>query len=269
MEQLKSMLDSLLLSGVELGKNIIAAVIVYIIGRYVIKLINKLITKVLDKKDIDPAVKSFLKSMTNILLMILLIIAVISTLGVETTSFAALLASAGVAIGMALSGNLQNFAGGLIVLLFKPYRIGDYIETEQTSGTVQEIQIFHTILTTPDNKTIYIPNGLMSSRTLINYSKQLIRRVEWTIGVDYGTDVTKIRALLEKILKEDNRVLEDPAYTISVGTLADSSVSIVVRAWVGKDDYWDVFYGINEHIYDGFNEAGISFPFPQITVHNA
>ncbi|MZJ34443.1 mechanosensitive ion channel, partial [Collinsella sp. BIOML-A1] len=203
----------------------------------------------------------------NILLTILLIISVVGALGVETTSFAALLASAGVAVGMALSGNLQNFAGGLIVLLFKPYKVGDWIESQGVSGTVKEIQIFHTILTTGDNKVIYIPNGAMSSGVVTNYNTQTTRRVEWIVGVDYGEDYDKVQQIVTDILAADKRILKDPAPFIALHALDASSVNVVARVWVNSADYWGVYFDINKAIYATFNEKGINFPFPQLTVH--
>lgn len=250
-----------------LGGKILIALIVFIVGRFLISLANKLVKKVLDKRDVDPSVKTFLKSLINITLMILLIVTVVSTLGVATTTFAALLASAGVAIGMALSGNLQNFAGGLIVLLFKPYKIGDLIEAQNVIGIVREIQIFHTILTTPDNKVIFIPNGSMSSGVVINYSNQTTRRVEWVFGIEYGEDYNKVKSIINTILAKDSRILNDPPQLIALHALAASSVNVVVRVWVKSDDYWDVYFDINKAIYAGFNEQGIGFPFPQLTVH--
>ena len=189
-------------------------------------------------------------------------------MGVETTSFAALLASAGVAVGMALSGNLQNFAGGLVILLFKPYKVGDWIETQQGSaGTVKEIQIFHTILTTSDNKLIYIPNGSLSSGVVTNYSHQETRRVEWIIGIDYGEDFNKVQQIVRDILAADKRILNEPAPFIALHALDASSVNVVVRVWVNSGDYWGVYFDTNKAIYETFNEKGINFPFPQLTVH--
>ena len=226
------------------------------------------ISSLMDKRKVDVSIKTFVRSLVNILLTILLIISVVGALGVETTSFAALLASAGVAVGMALSGNLQNFAGGLVILLFKPYKVGDWIETQQGSaGTVKEIQIFHTILTTGDNKLIYIPNGSLSSGVVINYSHQETRRVEWIIGIDYGEDYNKVQQIVRDILAEDKRILNEPAPFIALHALDASSVNVVVRVWVNSGDYWGVYFDTNKAIYETFNEKGINFPFPQLTVH--
>lgn len=266
---LNAVLQGLITQASHLGLTLIKAFIIFIVGRFLIRLLNKFIRQILNKRNIEPSVRTFVGSLVNVVLMILLIISVVGALGVQTTSFAALLASAGVAVGMALSGNLSNFAGGLIILIFKPYKVGDYIESQNVSGTVKEIQIFHTVLNTPDNKIIYVPNGSLSSSVVINYSYQTMRRVDWTFGVDYGTDYEKVKQQLESILSKDGRILSEPAPQIALNQLADSSVNFVVRAWVKSADYWDVFFDINKNVYQTFNEVGINFPFPQLTVHQA
>lgn len=254
---------------VEAGKSIIIAVIIYIVGKALIMIINRMMEKMLSRRQVDPTIQTFLKSLVNILLMALLIISVVSALGVNTTSFAALLASAGVAVGMALSGNLQNLAGGIVVLLFRPFKVGDYIEAQGVGGTVQEIQIFHTILNTPDNKKIYLPNGSLSSGNITNYSKEPTRRVDFTISIDYGESIDKVREVLKEIITNDQRVLTTPQPVIALNALADSSVNIALRVWVKSEDYWAVYWETNEKIYNEFNRRGINFPFPQLTVHNA
>lgn len=254
---------------VESGKSIIIAILIYIVGKALIMLANRMLQKMLNRKHIDPTIQTFLKSLVNILLMVLLIISVVSALGINTTSFAALLASAGVAVGMALSGNLQNLAGGIVVLLFRPFKVGDYIEAQGVGGTVQEIQIFHTILNTPDNKKIYLPNGSLSSGNITNYSKEPTRRVDFTICIDYGESIDKVRAVLKEIITNDQRVLTTPEPVIALNALADSSVNIALRVWVKSEDYWAVYWETNEKIYNEFNRRGINFPFPQLTVHNA
>jgi small conductance mechanosensitive channel len=253
--------------GVEAGKSIIIAIIIYFVGKGLISLINRMLVVMMVRKNIDPAIQSFTKSLVNILLMVLLVISVVSALGVNTTSFAALLASAGVAVGMALSGNLQNLAGGIVILLFRPFRVGDYIEAQGTGGTVTEIQIFHTILTTADNKKIYLPNGALSSGNITNYSKEPLRRVDFTVGVEYGEDIDKVRKALSDILSMDERVLQEPAPVIVLGSLADSSVNMSVRVWVKSENYWSVYFETNEKIYNEFNRLGINFPYPQLTIH--
>lgn len=267
--RLEKMINSLVEQGSHLGWTIIKAILVFIVGRFVIQMINKLVRRILTKRDFDPSVKTFMGSLVNVTLMILLIISVVGALGVQTTSFAALLASAGVAVGMALSGNLSNFAGGLIILLFKPYKVGDYIESQGVGGTVREIQIFHTILLTADNKNIYIPNGSLSSGVVTNIGREPTRRVEWTFGVDYGSDYEHVKRVIESVLAQDARILNEPAPFIALSALADSSVNVVVRAWVKSPDYWGVYFDTNKAIYATFNAQGIGFPFPQLTVHQA
>ena len=254
---------------VSAGKDILIALLIYVIGRFIIRQISSLVSKLLERRKIEISVQTFLKSLLSILLNMILAFAIISKLGVETTSFAALLASAGVAIGMALSGNLSNFAGGLIILVFKPFKVGDYIDGPGVSGTVREIQIFHTILSTVDNRVIFVPNGMMSSNVVTNYSKQDKRRVDWVFGVEYGEDVDKVRAVLRRLIDADARILKDPAPFIVLGNLNASSVDITVRVWVNSADYWNVLFDMNETVYKTFNAEGIGFPFPQLTVHQA
>lgn len=255
--------------GIEVGKDLLGAIIIYIVGRFIIKQVGRLLARILEKRKLEISVQTFLRSLVSILLNLILAFAIVSRLGVETTSFAALLASAGVAIGMALSGNLSNFAGGLIILVFKPFKVGDYIEGQNSNGTVREIQIFHTILTTVDNKVIYVPNGALSSNAITNYSKQETRRAEWVFGVEYGEDFEKVKAVLQRIIDADPRILKDPAPMIALGALSASSVDIKVRAWAKTADYWDVYFDMNKIVYDTFNKEGIGFPFPQLTVHQA
>ena len=266
-EYIKDLIDKGIDLGVEAGKSILIAIIIYFVGKALISLVNRMLRGVMDRRKVDPAIQSFLGSLVNILLMILLAISVVSALGVNTTSFAALLASAGVAVGMALSGNLQNLAGGIVILLFRPFKVGDYIEAQGTGGMVSEIQIFHTILTTPDNKKIYLPNGALSSGNITNYSKEPLRRVDFTVAVEYGEDIDKVRKALKDILDKDARVLQEPAPVIVLGALADSSVNMTVRVWVKSEDYWSVFFETNETIYNEFNRLGINFPYPQLTIH--
>jgi small conductance mechanosensitive channel len=269
LDKVQELIQQLTNWGISTGKQIIAALIIFLVGRLLISLINKLVAKVLARKHVDAGVQTFVKSFVNIMLTILLIVAIISKLGVDTTSFAALLASAGVAVGMALSGNLQNFAGGLIILLFRPFKVGDFIECQGVSGTVKEIQIFHTILTSGDNKVIYIPNGGLSSGTVINYSREETRRVDWTFTVEYGEDFDKVESVINRLIEADERILNTPAPFVNLIALADSSVNVVVRVWVKSENYWDVFFSMNKAVYATFNKEGINFPFPQLTIHQA
>lgn len=269
LDKLSLITQQLIDSGIQAGGHILKAVLVFIVGRFLIKTLNRFVGRLMDKREVEVSIKTFVKSLVNILLTILLIVSVVGALGVETTSFAALLASAGVAVGMALSGNLQNFAGGLVVLLFKPYKVGDLVEAQNVTGTVKEIQIFHTILTTADNKVIYVPNGALSSGVVINYSDRKTRRVEWIFGVDYGEDYNKVEQVVRGILSAEKRILPDPAPFIALHALDASSVNVVIRVWVNSEDYWGVYFDINETVYKTFNEKGINFPYPQLTVHQA
>ena len=262
-----TLLKQLISMGVELGKSILLAIAIYIAGKFIIRLINKVVRQMLERRGVDITIQSFLKSFVSILLNILLIITVISALGVNTTSFAALLASVGVAAGMALSGNLQNLAGGLIILLFKPFKVGDFIEAQGIMGTVKEIQIIHTKLLTVDNKEIYQPNGSLSSGSITNYNKMGTRRVDFTVSVEYGTDVEKVLNALKSIADSDERILKDPAPFYALSALADSSVNFTFRVWVNSADYWGVYFDVNKRIYKDFNRIGISFPFPQLQIH--
>ena len=269
-EMVNEFIAKALNAGIDLGGRILAALIIFIIGKFLINWANKLFATMLQKRKVDASIQSFLKSIVNITLLVMLFLAVIGKLGIELTSFAALLASVGVAVGMALSGNLSNFAGGVIILVFRPYKVGDYIEASTgASGTVTDIQIFHTVLTTPDNKVIFAPNGAMSSAVVTNYSRKETRRLDFTFGVEYGTDFQQAQTILMEIINQDTRILKDPTPFVEVGALADSSVNITVRVWVNASDYWAVNFDMKKNVYATFNEKGISFPFPQLTVHQA
>lgn len=264
------LMDKLLDLSVTAGKHILAGIAVYVVGSFLVKMLNKLVRQMLSRRKLEESVQSFLRSLVNILLTVLLIISVIGALGISTTSFAALLASAGVAIGMALSGNLQNFAGGIVILLFKPFRVGDWIDAQGTSGTVREIQIFHTILTTGDNKVVYIPNGSLSTSVVVNYSREETRRVQWVVGVEYGENVDKVKDKLLELFLADGRILQDTELHkpfVGIDALADSSVNLVIRVWVNTADYWAVYYQGQQRIYELFNKEGINIPFPQTVVH--
>lgn len=268
-DKLDVLLQQFITWGVDAGGRIIGALLIFLIGRFIIKFLNKIVSNMLVRRKVEPSIQSFVKSLVNILLTVLLIVAIVGELGIETTSFAALLASAGVAVGMALSGNLQNFAGGLIVLLFRPFKVGDWIESQGQSGTVREIQIFHTILTTADNKVVYIPNGALSGGTIVNYSREETRRIDWVVGVEYGEHFEKVEETVRQIIAAESRILSAPAPYIALNALDASSVNILIRVWVKNSDYWGVYYDVNKSIYNVFNKEGIGFPFPQLTVHQA
>ncbi|MBC5620386.1 MULTISPECIES: mechanosensitive ion channel family protein [Butyricimonas] len=253
--------------GITVGSKILFAVIVLIVGRWIVRRLNKLVNKILTKREVDASLTTFVRSLVSITLNLLLVIVIIGILGIETSSFIALFASAGVAVGMALSGTLQNFAGGVMILLFKPFKVGDFIEAQGQSGTVREIQIFNTILTTADNKVIIIPNGGLSTGLMKNYSKEPTRRVDWEFGIAYGDDYTKAREVLARLLDADSRVLKEPPYFIALTSLGASSVNIVVRAWVNSADYWGVYFDMNEKVYKTFAQENLNIPFPQMDIH--
>lgn len=267
--ELSKLLETLIGFALQAGKSILVAIIIYVVGRFIIRMVNKIVAKVLVKRNVDLTIQSFVKSFVNVLLTTLLIVAVVNALGVDTTSFAALLASVGLAAGMALSGNLQNLAGGILLLLFRPFRVGDYITAQGESGTVKEIQILHTIIVTVDNRDVILPNGALSSGNMTNFSKEPLRRVDLTIGVEYGQDIDRVREVLQKLFAADTRILQEPAPFVALGALSSSSVDITIRLWVESEDYWGVFFDTNETIYKTFNKEGINFPFPQLTVHQA
>ncbi len=274
---------------VDLVIHLTIAVVVFYLGRFIINRIHKLIAGVMARRAVDLSLSTFILSMVKIVLYFILIITVIGILGINTSSFLALFASAGVAIGMALSGTLQNFAGGVLILLLKPYRIGDYIEAQGFAGTVKEIQIFHTIINTYDNKSIIIPNGGLSTGSINNWSRAATRRVSWEIALAYGTDVAAVREFILNLVRADERVIKgqyvtfDPAApnksllikdnapdlspTVVLSSLADSSIQVQVRAWTETANYWNLFYEINERLYTELPQAGFSFPFPQLDVH--
>ena len=262
-------LNTLIDMTLKFGFKLLLCIVIFIIGKKIIKYLDSLFQKILKRREVEPSVESFLKSLVSVALNIILLLIIIHVLGINSTSFVAILASAGLAIGMALSGTLQNFAGGVMILLFKPYKVGDYIEAQNQGGTVKEIQIFNTVLTTSDNRTIIVPNGGLSTGIVMNYSNQTNRRVEWEVGIGYGEDVEKARICVRQLLKKDARILEEPAPLIAVNKLNNSSVDLVIRCWTRKEDYWDVYFHINEQIYNAFNDANINIPFPQMTVHMA
>ncbi len=252
------------------------AVAVFYIGRWIIRRIYSLVESILHKRNVEASLTTFVLSFVNIVLYFILIVTVIGILGIETSSFLALFASAGVAIGMALSGTLQNFAGGVLILLLKPFRVGDAIEAQGYAGTVRKIEIFNTVITTPDNKTIIIPNGGLSTGTINNSTTQLYRRVEWKLGISYGDKVEPVRAAILSMLAEDPRVFAEETSPAGAGTgpkvfvasLDDSAVTLAVRVWVRKEEYWDVFFAFNERFYEELPARGnMSFPFPQMDVH--
>lgn len=266
-DKLTVLLKQLFDWAVTMGGRVLAALIIFIIGRFLIKLVDILFTKLLSKRSVDVGVASFLRSFIKTLLMLLLLVSIISKLGVETTSFAALLASFGVAVGMAMSGNLSNFVGGLLILIFKPYRVGETIEVNGQEGVVTSIEMFHTIVRTASGSHIFMANGMMSTATVKNFSRDTNLRLDFTIGVEYGESIDKVENVLLGLAKEDTRVQSNPAPVVLLTSLSANSVDVCLRVWVKKEDLWDVKFAMNRRIYDQFNKEGISFPYPQLTIH--
>ncbi len=253
---------------ISFGIKVLAAILIYLIGAWLIKKIKGMLKRIFDKKGTDAAIASFTMSIVSIALTIVLIIVTIGTLGIDTTSFAALLAGGGMAIGMALNGTVQNFAGGIMILIFKPFKSGDYIEAQGFAGTVSEVTITSTKLTTVDNRIIIIPNGALSNGTINNYSDQKFRRVDLTVDVEYGTSSDAVKAVLHSIVKEDARILSEPAEPfIALSSLKDSSVQFTMRLWVKSSDYWGVYFDTTEKVYNELPKNGIHFPFPQLDVN--
>ncbi len=249
------------------GITLIGAIVVLIIGLWIVKKITKVFAKLLDRKAVDKSLQPFLTSLFNVLLKVLLVISVMSMIGIEMTSFIAILGAFALAIGVALSGTLQNFAGGVIILILKPFKNGDFIEAQGFIGTVHEIQIFSTILKTVDNKTVLLPNGALSTSPLTNYSTEAQRRVDLVFGIGYNDDIEKAKSVLWDIINADTRVLKDPKAFVAVSELADSSVNFTVRLWVNSADYWGVHFDTIEKVKKEFDAKGISIPFPQRDIH--
>jgi small conductance mechanosensitive channel len=249
------------------GPNLLLAIIVLIFGLWIIKFIVKGVGKGMDRASVDPSLHKFLLSLIGIGLKILLLISVASMLGIATTSFVAVLGAAGLAVGLALQGSLSNFAGGVLILLFKPFKVGDFIDAQGHMGTVHAIQVFNTVLKTPDNKTIIIPNGAISNGSITNFSTEPQRRVDMTFGIGYDDDIKKAKEVLTNLVKNDSRVLQEPAPVIVVSELGDSSVNFAVRAWVNAADYWGLYFDMQENVKTEFDKQGISIPFPQTDVH--
>ena len=246
---------------------ILIALAIYCIGKLLIKWVLRLLDKSFAHHRIELSLQVFLRSMIKALMMVVLVLAIVQTLGVNTSSFLAIFASAGLAIGMALSGTLQNFAGGVILLILRPYKVGDYIEAQGQSGTVESIGLFSTCLKTPDNQTIYVPNNTISSSIIDNYSQSATRRVDWTLSISYGDDVDVARNAILEMLASDERILTDPAAVVWVANLGESSVDLTIRAWVKNADYWGVKFTMNERMYKELPTKGINFPFPQLDVN--
>ncbi|MBT8089959.1 MAG: mechanosensitive ion channel [Gammaproteobacteria bacterium] len=252
---------------VGLVKNIVVALIIFYVGRLVISLVVRGLRKVMRKQNIEKTLETFVCNLVRIVLLVVVIIAAIGQLGIQTTSFIAIFGAAGLAVGLALQGSLSNFASGVLIVLFRPYKVGDFIEGAGISGSVEQVQILTTILKTGDNKQVIVPNSQIMGSIITNYSANPTRRVDMVIGVSYSDDLDKVHSVLQELVASDDRILDDPACTIAVSALADSSVNFVVRPWVNTSDYWPVMFGLTEAIKKRFDKEGISFPFPQQDVH--
>ncbi|MEM7405659.1 MAG: mechanosensitive ion channel domain-containing protein [Pseudomonadota bacterium] len=260
-------MDAVAGMAMQYGPNLLLAVVVLVVGLWIINRVCALLRRSLEKAQTDATLAGFISSLSNILLKALLLISVASMVGIETTSFIAVLGAAGLAVGLALQGSLANFAGGALVLMFRPYKVGDFIEAQGVSGVVAEIQIFNTILRTGDNKRVIVPNGPLSNGIITNFSTEQTRRVDFVFGIGYDDDIAKAKAVLLRIVDEDDRILGDPAPVVVVSELADSSVNFTVRAWVNAADYWGVFFDTTEKVKLVFDQEGLSIPYPQQDVH--
>lgn len=249
------------------GPKVLAAIAIFFIGKIVANWVKRIVTKVMTKGNVDPLIIGFTSSIAYMAMMVFVVVATLGQIGIQTTSFIAVLGAAGLAIGLALQGSLANFAAGFLLIIFRPFREGDFIEAAGVTGKVDLIQIFTTTLKTPDNKIIIIPNAKLGSDNIINYSAQKTRRVDMVVGVSYDADLKEVRNILEDIVSKDERILNDPEHLIAVGELADNSVNFFVRVWVESSDYWSVFYDANETVKLRLDEAGIGIPYPQRDVH--
>lgn len=259
--------DELMQLMVKIGTNLIITIIIFVVGFWLANLASRTVKKILVKSNTDVGLTTFLVSLLSIVLKVLVTITGINQLGIEMTSFVAILGAAGLAIGMAFSGTLSNFAGGVMILVFKPFKVGDLVNTQNEQGIVKEIQIFNTYLYTLDNKVIILPNGPVANGNIINFTKADKRRVDWTFGISYGDDLKTAKAVLNQFIIDDKRILKDPEPFIGLGALADSSVNITVRAWVSTEEYWPVFFDMNERVYNEFKNHNLNIPFPQMDVH--
>ena len=266
-DQVQGYVDKAVEMSMQYGPKLVLAIVVLLVGLAVIGRVTKLMRAGMDRGKAEPTLARFLTSLVSVALKALLFISVASMVGVETTSFIAVLGAAGLAIGLALQGSLANFAGGVLVLMFKLYKVGDFIEAQGVAGTVFSIQIFHTVLKTPDNKVVVVPNGGISNGIITNYSAEPTRRVDFVFGIGYGDDIAKAKGILQRLVDEDARSLKDPAPQIVVAELGDSSVNFKVRVWVQASDYWGLFFDMTEKVKLAFDAEGVSIPFPQRDVH--
>jgi len=262
-ETIQKIYDLVMLYGIK----VIAALAIFIVGRWVAKGFRKVAERLMEKRNVDPTITGFVGNLTYIALLVFVIIAALGQLGIQTTSFIAILGAAGLAIGLALQGSLANFAAGFLMLIFRPFKVGDYVEAAGVAGTVEVIQIFTTTLKTPDNKTVIIPNASVTGDNIVNWTVKGTRRVDMVFGIGYDDDIDKAKQIITDVLAKDERILNDPPTQIAVSELADSSVNFVARPWVNIADYWGVYFDAMENIKKAFDEAGVSIPYPQQDVH--
>ncbi len=261
------LVDVVQANGIEFATDLVIALAIFYVGKFVVGLVVRGLCKVMRARDIDPTLETFLGNLVRMVLMLMVIIAAIAQLGIQTTSFIAIFGAAGLAVGLALQGSLSNFAAGVLIVLFRPYKVGDFVEAAGIAGSVEQVQILTTVLKTPDNKSIIVPNSQIMDSVITNYSANDTRRVDMVFGVGYEDDIDKVRKTIEEVVATDDRVLDEPECQIAVMELADSSVNFVVRPWVKTSDYWGVYLDLTEKIKKRFDEVGISIPFPQQDVH--
>lgn len=266
-EEAPAILDKIQAIGIEYGAKVLGALLVLIIGMWIVKLIKNSVVKLMEKKEVDPTLISFLAALVSVALKVFVIVAALGKLDIKTASFVAVLGAAGLAIGLAMQGSLANFASGVLMIIFKPFSIGDFIEAGGSTGSVVEISIFTTILDSPDNKRIIVPNAQVMGGSITNFNANGTRRVDLVAGIGYGDDIDKAKSVLDGILAADDRILKNPAPTVAVVEMADSSVNFVVRPWATGADYWDVYFDTTESIKKRFDQENISIPFPQRDVH--
>ena len=249
------------------GTQIVLALLIFIVGRILARAASHGATKALERARLDPILVNFISTLLNTTLVLLVIVFALSQLGLDTTSLVALVGAAGLAVGLALKDSLSHFAAGVMLIVFRPFKLGDYVEVGGVAGSVDKITIFSTRLKTPDNKVVTVPNGNVFGNTMVNYSEEATRRIDMVVGISYGSDLLKAKSILEELVKDHDKVLKDPAYKIAVSELADSSVNFIVRPWVKAEDYWDVRFQLTESIKLRFDAEGIEIPFPQMDVH--
>lgn len=264
---LNSILNWIKANGVEYGVRILGSIAILVIGRWVALGLSSFIRRIMERRKVDPIIAAFVANLAYFALLAFVAVAAIRNLGIETASFVAVIGAAGLAIGLALQGSLSNFAAGFLLILFRHFKKGDFIEGGGTAGIVEEIQAFATVLKTPDNKKVIVPNAKLTADNIVNYSALDSRRVDMEFGVGYSDDIPRVKQILQRLVNEDTRILKDPAPTIAVLKLADSSVNFAVRVWVKGDDYWNVYFSLNEKVKLTFDKEGVSIPFPQRDVH--